>query len=38
MTQIGAYDFAVCPAGPASEVLNVIFCHVISLTIHCFFR
>ena len=31
VAQLGAYDFAVCPAGPASEVLNVIFCHVASL-------
>src|ERR1700760_4908602 len=30
-TQLGAYDFAVRPAGPASEVLDVIFCHVASL-------
>jgi hypothetical protein len=29
--QIGAYAFAVRPAGPTSEVLNVVFCHVASL-------
>jgi hypothetical protein len=32
IAQIGADDFAVCPASPTSEVLNVIFCHVVSLT------
>ncbi len=31
MAQLGAYDFAVRPAGPTSEVLNVVFCHVASL-------
>ena len=31
MAQFGAYDLAVCPAGTASEVLNVVFCHVVSL-------
>jgi hypothetical protein len=31
MAQLGAYDFAVRPAGTASKVLNVIFCHVASL-------
>ena len=31
LAQLGAYDFAVGPAGPASEVLNVVFCHVASL-------
>jgi hypothetical protein len=31
VAQLGAYDFAVRPAGPTSEVLNVVFCHVASL-------
>jgi hypothetical protein len=31
LAQLGAYDFAVCAAGPASEVLNMVFCHVASL-------
>ena len=31
LPQFGAYDFAVRPAGPAPEVLNVVFCHVVSL-------
>jgi hypothetical protein len=31
MAQLGAYDFAVSPAGSTSEVLNVVFCHVASL-------
>ena len=31
VAQLGAYDFAVGPAGSASEVLDVIFCHVASL-------
>jgi hypothetical protein len=30
VAQLGAYDFAVRPAGPTSEVLNVV-CHVASL-------
>jgi len=31
MPQFGAYDLAVRPAGTAAEVLNVVFCHVVSL-------
>ena len=31
MSQLGANDFAVRPAGPTSEVLNVVFCHVASV-------
>ncbi len=31
MPQFGAYHLAVRPAGPAPEVLNVVFCHVVSL-------
>jgi len=31
MPQFGAYDLAVSPAGTAAEVLNVVFCHVVSL-------
>jgi hypothetical protein len=31
MAQLGAYDLAVSPAGTASKVLNVVFCHVASL-------
>ena len=31
MAQLGAYDLAISPAGTASEVLNVVFCHVASL-------
>jgi hypothetical protein len=31
VAQLGAYDFAVRLAGPTSEVLNVVFCHVASL-------
>jgi hypothetical protein len=31
MAQLGAYDFAIRPAGSTSEVLNVVFCHVASL-------
>jgi hypothetical protein len=31
VAQLGAYDFAVRAAGPTSEVLNVVFCHVASL-------
>ena len=31
VAQLGAYDFAVCPAGPTSGVLDVVFCHVASL-------
>jgi hypothetical protein len=38
MAQIGADDFAVCPAGPTSEVLNVVFCHVVSLINLALFR
>jgi len=30
-TQLGTYDLAVSPAGTAPEVLNVVFCHVVSL-------
>ena len=31
MAQLRADDLAVGPAGTASEVLNVVFCHVVSL-------
>ena len=31
MAQLGAYDFAIRPAGSTSEVLNVVFCHVASV-------
>ncbi len=31
LAQFGADHFAVGPAGPAPEVLNVVFCHVASL-------
>jgi hypothetical protein len=31
MAQLGAYDLAVSPASTASKVLNVVFCHVVSL-------
>ena len=29
LAQVGTDDFAVCPAGPTSKVLNVVFCHVV---------
>ena len=31
LPQFRAYDLAVSPAGTAPEVLNVVFCHVVSL-------
>jgi hypothetical protein len=38
MAQIGTDDFAISAAGPTSEVLNVVFCHVVSLINLALFR